>query len=266
MSDQQMMELKKTYDFYNFITNNDMTRLLDELKTKLHFKNRFFNDNHPVFAHIKKLFDDHKIVLAPNELLFRARKIKPEDERKSSPADTERNFYGFNKKDSFVPQLKKMKENRANAKGIPCLYTAREQETAIAEVRPFAGNKISVAKIQLLHDLKIFDLFIEPNLSHDEVLKQSPSDLWFGIAFLFSIPYEDTSENEYLLTQCISEYIQLSGFDGIQYSSSLNEGGKNIVLFNCKNEDDGGKYNICEPICSNICTVKNIEHNFEFYN
>ena len=262
MNDPKIIELMKINNCYNYITDNDFAKVLDEFKHKLHCENRFFNENHSIFDHIKKLFDDHTITLAQNELLFRARRIELININES---DMENDFFGFGKKDSFVPPAKKVPENRANSKGIPCLYTAKEKKTAIAEVRPFIGNDISVAAIQPLRDLKLFDLFINLNLPYGEFLKQSPSDIWVNIALPFSIPYEYTSENEYLLTQCISEFIQLSGFDGIQYSSSLSEGGKNIALFNCRNEDDGGKYDICEPIYSHCCTVKRIEYNFEFF-
>jgi hypothetical protein len=163
-----------------------------------------------------------------------------------------------NKKDSFVPPKEHIKASLANAMGIPCLYTAKDQKTAIAEVRPFLGNEISVATIQPIRELKIFDLFIDHN--YNEI-----ANIWFGLGLAFSIPYENTSKNEYLLTQCVSEYLKKSGFDGIQYSSSHNEGGKNIALFNCKHEYDGGKYDICEPTVSNCCIVKRIKHECEYF-
>ena len=267
MNDPKIMELKKKYDFNNFITENEHAKIIDDFNRKLHFENRFFNENHPVFDLVKRKFDEHTITLAQNELLYRARKIEDEDSKEIfTEKYFEEDFYGFNKKDSFVPPAKKILENRANSKGIPCLYTAKEEKTAIAEVRPLIGKKISVATIRPLRDLKLFDLFINPDLPHNEIYKQQSYAIWFGIALPFSIPYECTSENEYLFTQCISEFIQISGFDGIQYSSSLYEGGKNIALFNCKHEDDGGKYDICEPFFSHICTVKRIEHCFEFFN
>jgi len=260
--DSKIKELMKMYHYYTSITNNAFAKVLDDFMHSLHHEKRFFNENHPIFDHIKKLFDNHTIILSPNELLFRARKFESVEETKSYK---ENDFYGFNKKDSFVPPKEKTQENRANSKGIPCLYAAKNEETAIAEIRPLIGKDISVATIRPLRDLKLFDLFINPDLPHTEVFNQSPSDIWFGIAFLFSIPYDNILENKYLVTQCISEFIRISGFDGIQYSSSLCEGGKNIALFNCKNEDDG-KYDICEPVESKVRTIQGIIHNLGFFN
>ena len=267
MNDPKIIELKKIYDFYNFLSNNTISKTLDEFKHKLHFENRFFNDNHSIFSCIKKSFGDHTIQLTKGELLYRARKIENEDGCKfCKDGYFEEGFYAYNKRDSYVPPLKIIKANRANTEGIPCLYAAKEEKTAIAEVRPFLGNEISVAGIQIKRDLTIFDLYLDLNIKDIEIIKLSSPDIWLGIAFAFSIPYENTSKNEYLLTQCVSEYVQLSGFDGIRYSSSLDENGKNIVLFNCKHIDDGGNYDIFEPISSHICIVNNIKHLYGFIN
>jgi len=267
MNDPKIIELMKMYSFYNDIIDNDKSKILEEFNKKLHHENRFFNDNHPLFTHIKNKFEYHTITLNQDEWLFRARKVEDNDyDNFTKEGYFEEDFYGYNKKDSFTPPMKKISANRANSDGIPCLYTAKDVKTAIAEVRPFLGDTISVANILPVHDLKLFDLSFDVNIHDINIANIPPSDIWFlGIVFAFSIPYEKTSKNEYLLTQCISEYIRLSGFDGIQYSSSLNNNGINIALFNCKNEDDGGKYDICEPISSHCCTVKSIDYCFEFY-
>ena len=266
MNDLKILELKRNYDFYNFLANNGRSTVLDDFQKVLHHENRFFINNHKIFEHIKSLFDEYTIVLSMNELLFRARKVESNDVTKFCTDEyNEEEFYGYNKKDSFVPLMKNINANRANAKGIPCLYAAKEEKTAIAEIRPFLGSTVSVATIKLVRDLKIFDLYFDYDMSNSDIVKLPLADIWFGLAFAYSIPYENSSQNEYLLTQCVSEYFQISGFDGIQYSSSLNEGGKNLALFNCKHENDFGKYETCEPISSHCCIIKNIKHEYEFY-
>jgi len=232
----------------------------EDFTTTLYKKTRFFNQNHKIFSHIKALFEGCSITLTPNDFLFRARKIEPED---FDILDKEDNFLGFAKKDSFVPKRKDMRSNRANSSGIPCLYAARDEKTAISEIRPFLCNEISIATIRPVRNLKLFDLYFSLEQHYNEIIKPPHSDFWFNIALKYSVPYENSMRNEYLLTQCISEYVQLEGFDGIQYASSLNEGGKNIVIFNCKHEEEGRKYEICEPICSTIRYIKRIEHYFE---
>ena len=265
MEEPKVIELKKTYDFYNYLTKNVVSKILEDFKHKLHFENRFFNETHPVFCYLKKTLEEHTNKLSQNDLVYRAR-IAEEKFNFCKEGYFEEDFYGYNKKDSFVPPENKMQANRANAEGIPCLYAAKDEKTAVAEVRPFIGNRISVATIQVKRDLKIYDLFFDLSKSEKEIINYTPFKIWLGIAIAFSIPHENNAKNEYLLTQCISEYIQLAGFDGIQYSSSLDEGGKNLVLFNCKNIEDGGNYEICEPIFSHVCIVSSIKHRYGFIN
>jgi len=107
-------------------------------------------------------------------------------------------------------------------------------------------------------------LFPNPHQQYVDIIKPPHSEFWFNIVIEFSITYENTSRNQYLLTQCVSEFIRHEGFDGIQYSSSLHEGGKNIAIFNCKHEDDGGKYDICEPINSDIRFIISVDYKIKY--
>jgi hypothetical protein len=49
--------------------------------------------------------------------------------------------------DRMRPLPGRAKEGRANPKGIPYLYLASIRETALAEVRPWIGSRISVAQV-----------------------------------------------------------------------------------------------------------------------
>jgi hypothetical protein len=264
LNDLKVIELYKTNNLFTWLSKSEENIALLDFSEKLKFTTRFFNNNHPVFKHIKKLFELSTIIITPEDLLYRARKIKNEDNdiynEKNNKINIEDFFYGYDKKNSFVCLAKDVQANRTNSAGIPCLYTAREEKTAISEILPFIGTEISVARIRPSRNLKLFDLYFHPNQYYNDVVKPPRSDFWLSIAIKFSIPYEDTSFNEYLFTQCLSEYFKQEGFDGIQYSSSLNEGGKNIAIFNCKHEDDGGNYDICEPICSDIVFIRSINY------
>lgn len=253
-------DLAQMHDFVSCISgpreeNNDLLEFLNII----HYHTRFFLNDHPIFDRVKNLFDGCKISLTPDETIFRARKYDFSDNLK---LQRQEGFWGFNRKDSFVPPIKFTQANRANSTGIPCLYTSKDIKTAIAETRPFLGNKISVSEIKPKRELKLFDFYIDPSRNYLEILRPPHSDLWLDIAIYFSRPYENSSKDEYLFTQCISDFLRLSSFDGIQYSSSLNEGGKNVAIFNCRNEDDCGDYDICEPMCSHTYIVNRIDHCF----
>jgi hypothetical protein len=233
---------------------------------------------HPLFTSIEELFDRFPpFDLKQDEIIYRARKLKPFEQidNENDPID----FIGFGRKDSFVPQKDKVPQNRGNFKGVPCLYASTSANTAIAEIRPYKENEISIAEIKIKKELKLFDLclptdHISSYFMHSHPFKDvAPNNLndqeanYFNlkdkIACMFAIPYEFTENDEYLPTQYISEYIRNSErFDGIRYTSSLSSDGENIIIFDCKNEDDcqckDEAYIICEPRSSRLYVVENV--------
>jgi RES domain len=58
------------------------------------------------------------------------------------------------------PRLEYAKEGRVNSTGIPVLYLASEEETAISEVRPWVGSEVSVAQFKILRDLNAVNLSV----------------------------------------------------------------------------------------------------------
>jgi hypothetical protein len=127
-------------------------------------------------------------------------------------------------------------EGRVNPKGIPCLYVASDQETAMAEVRPWVGSKLSLGQFQLTKNLKLIDF----SVGHDSKLQPlfdepAPEELdeniWAQVDRAFSEPVEPThSLAEYVPTQVIAELFRSNGFDGVVYKSKLGPG-LNFGLF-----------------------------------
>jgi hypothetical protein len=71
-------------------------------------------------------------------------------------------------------------EGRVNPKGTPCLYGAKDKLTAIAEIRPWIGEVVSVALFKVRPGLKIVDCFTEHGTEHDgsgfsSLLKTKPT-------------------------------------------------------------------------------------------
>lgn len=143
-------------------------------------------------------------------------------------------------------------EGRANPKGIPALYVATDPDTAMSEVRPNLASSISLAELEVCHDLKIVDCTMKmrserldafvalPTMEERELfLKQSPASqddlaytIWGDIDDAFTQPV-NLSDNiaDYTPTQIIAEYIKAAGYDGIQYKSGYETCGHNLVLF-----------------------------------
>jgi len=267
ISQSQLQEIKTSIEITNDpeIKKNLIFHLfLNQLKCE----KRFFCD-HEFFNILKENFERYTIEINEEKTLYRARRTNDVEfnERRTQlfeidywlgSDDTSLDtimFQGFDKRGSFVPEH--IYPNRANTSSISVLYCADSLNTAISEVRPFKSTVVSVASIKLNKTpLKLF------NLTYPEELKNKAYSFIYNIEHpywhnilsnLFSIPHEHSNNDEYLATQCISEYIRLSGkFDGIIYESSLDDEGNNIVLFNCKHDD----YSICEPINSNIYIIE----------
>lgn len=142
----------------------------------------------------------------------------------------------------YAPPKDSTTSGRANPQGIPYLYLSKDYETTVYEARATFLDNISIGKFQL-KDGKELTLV-------DFTSKQSPFDHDIDIVSFTKarltrdIISQDLSEPlrrydselEYIPTQFICEYIRFfTKADGIQFNSSLEKGGVNIVLFDQSN-------------------------------
>lgn len=136
-----------------------------------------------------------------------------------------------------APPPRLARGGRANPEGFSYLYCALEPETAIIETGRFPGAVVSLYQFRARKPLRLADLrdkhsIIEPlgtpNLA--EVVKNSTLLGSLGRALGEPIHPED-SNIEYLPTQYLAEVIRSEGYDGICYSSALNQEGTNVVIF-----------------------------------
>jgi hypothetical protein len=140
-----------------------------------------------------------------------------------------------------APSLKFISAGRANPQGIPYLYLSRAKETTVYETRATYLDTISIGTFQI-PDTTILKLV-------DFTSKESPFNyvdtiISFAIGRLLrDVVSQDLSkpmrrydsELEYIPTQFICEYIRvITGADGIQFNSSLDQDGVNVVLFDPK--------------------------------
>lgn len=126
-------------------------------------------------------------------------------------------------------------EGRANAKGIPCLYLATRQETAIAEVRPWIGMTVSIGLYQLERDVCVVNCVTDDHRSmiynHEPDAAERERCVWQDIDRAFSRPVTRRDDfADYAPTQVIAEFFREKGLDGVAYGSSLGEG-HNVALF-----------------------------------
>ena len=147
------------------------------------------------------------------------------------------------------PLSDRAREGRANPSGIPMLYLASDEQTAISEVRPWIGSEVSVSQVRIVRALKAIDLSVGHGLSvvkqinFDELIgKQEPSRekkekaVWIEIDNAFSQPItlsDDTAD--YAPTQILAELFRDNGYDALVYRSQFGEKGYNVSLFDLDN-------------------------------
>lgn len=147
--------------------------------------------------------------------------------------------------------LPNCREGRINPKGIPSLYLAADQKTAMSEVRPWIGAVGTLAKFSTTRDLSLVDCTTSRSVTPEQLatmrracgLLQVPTpeerdqSLWEVINSAFSEPITltDTSA-DYAPTQVLAEMFRSKGFDGIKFKSSLGTG-INVALFQLTDAD-----------------------------
>jgi hypothetical protein len=137
------------------------------------------------------------------------------------------------------PPDKSTSAGRANPQGIPYLYLSKSLETTLYEIRATFLDNISIGVFRVIDDtyLKLVDFTSRqsPFNSMGNILNFTKGRLIRNaISRELSKPLRRyDSELEYIPTQFICEFIRyITGADGLQFYSSLDETGVNIVLFN----------------------------------
>ena len=135
----------------------------------------------------------------------------------------------------MLPLRDEAVEGRANPKGIPLLYAATDEDTAMAEVRPWVGSLVSVGTFEVLRDLKVVNFALAQSVNHIFLAEPSPKKraaaVWNAIDRAFSTPVTPRdSLADYAPTQVIAEMFRDAGLDGIAYRSALGQG-HNVALF-----------------------------------
>ncbi|HCE5725382.1 TPA: RES family NAD+ phosphorylase [Pseudomonas aeruginosa] len=197
-----------------------------KLRTELMEENRFFpsdaiSDERMYYLTSQLILDNEQI---PN-VWFRARIQETE-----SPHPIDK---------MGAPPKDKATHGRANPAGISYLYMASDSATAISEIRPHTGERVTVAEFQIVEPVKLADLR-EPRKLVTPFICESESDLAqlrADIDFLERLGEELTrpvlprsAAIDYIPSQYLCELIKKIGFDGVIYKSSVGEQ-MNIALF-----------------------------------
>ncbi|AMM89642.1 hypothetical protein UP15_11825 [Bacillus pumilus] len=191
-------------------------------------------------------------ILQKGEIFYRAR-IGTGDKNVSIPFDA-------NLSDMGMPPPDMVRMGRANPDGIRYLYLANEKETAIAEVRPWCGAKVTIGDFKLRDNILSMDLSYSSQMSLFKIINSEQIETTMSeIAFFKNLSSEMSkpispheSYLEYIPTQFITEVIKSVGYKGMVFNSSLSDG-LNVVLFSQE---------CIDIIRTDLYTVQSINYTF----
>ena len=238
--------------------NGDLTFLREEtwdaLREEVMHKNHWFHDNELQLEYLANAFQNVAFSEAEESSWYRC--------RIAGSGDT------YRRKDMGAPPRDKVKYGRVNPSGIQCLYLASDTETAIAEVRPHAGETVYVAegrgKLEGIVDLCNPRSRVSPfTLKSSSEIMKVRNDLSFlrHLGVELSSPVQPSSSSyEYIPSQYLCEFIKYKGFNGILYKSSVCSTGRNLALFDpnwCNNFTNLRSYQI-STFSVSICEKNSI--------
>lgn len=132
-----------------------------------------------------------------------------------------------------------LQSNRMNPPGITMFYGAETPRLAVAESR---GSKLSVGRFETTRAIRILDLARLRKVPG--FFSEASRGELQGLAFFHQLSYamakpverSDRVHVDYIPTQIVTEFLRDFAFDGspidgIQYTSALEYGGANVVLF-----------------------------------
>jgi RES domain-containing protein len=211
---------------------------------QVRFTNRFSLDENGerFIAAVLRYAKQYKMAtLQSNASLFRARINNADDHYNAWPIDK-----------MGAPPVASAGHGRINPRGIPYLYLASDKETAVSEVRPWIGCRLTVAEFRLNTDKHMINF----RRDHAQTVVgdnkfNNPVVTWRElISWMFSAPFDPRDDTAYVPTQYLAERIKREGIDGIMYDSALNPDGYNIAFFDTTS---------AEPIGREVAEVKTIK-------
>jgi hypothetical protein len=216
------VEVEDLFFFGEYERTYLLSTMWAELRRELQEQNRYFAGRGIVSDIEDALRSDLIRITLRQDTLYRVRATTTDDALK--------------KEEMGAPPANRSTAGRANPAGIPYLYLASDQETAICEVRPHNNEKLTVGSFRLATSVTCIDLRdprIGSPFQHGSKLRDVVGVLGFlrHLGHELSLPIGNQRRDlDYLPTQYLCELIKNLGYDGVLYRSGLSDG-YNIALF-----------------------------------
>lgn len=193
--------------------------------TELKHRNRFHTQCVNIDM-LKTFIECVREVHRKGEVLFRARNC-------STPK-------GYRRSEMGAPPCDRATAGRVNPEGISVLYLSDSHETTFCETRSAVYDYVAVGRFVLQKDMAMINLAaldkISPLVGIDRGFDIGQYAV--NIEHLRKITSEiakplrrQDSALDYLPTQYISDYIRSQGYDGIEFASTMRQGGVNYAIF-----------------------------------
>jgi hypothetical protein len=195
---------------------------------------------------VRKTIRDRDVRLQKGKMLHRAQLGTDWEEDRNGKGEVIGGIQLGYSAERMKPRPFQSKEGRVNPAGIPVLYLAITEQTAISEVRPWIGRDVSVAQFKIQRDLKGINLSVGhsnrsfDHLTLDELVGEKEPDaqakekaVWTDIDNAFSRPVTPSDDaTDYVPTQILAELFRNAGYEFVVYKSQFGEKGYSVVLFN----------------------------------
>lgn len=211
-------------------------------------------DEYPVTKAIKNNEKSSELIEIANIESFKIKFERINDfiediEKLSIPDDSKKSYYrarkgydGYRKNGYEIKPHKGTKigappnniatSGRANREFMSFLYLSEDEETAINEVRPFPGDKVSVGKFKPTKKLNLFYLYNHDILGNSDSYESIMQlEKIAALNNYFSRPTGSDGKSIYVVTQMFVEALALKGYDGIAFESSFTKK-INYTIFN----------------------------------
>jgi hypothetical protein len=212
---------------------------------EIKFKNRFFLTETVDLKLLAELLNNFSKSYDKGKIFYRAR-ISDES--------------GMDLDKMGKPPADKATAGRANPKGIPYLYLSTKAETTLYESRSTYLDYITIAEFKLIESIRVVSLraiaAVSPFVFGDQLSNYIVHQKYLSrLEQELSKPIRRfDKELDYLPSQYLCEYVKSLGYDAIEYSSSMIEGGINIAVFN------DGKL---EAKSSEVFEITNVNLNYQ---
>jgi hypothetical protein len=226
-----IIDASSCYDTYCIVRGGSWKDFSNSIKETNRFHNVMFNSDS-----FEKILESVGKIYPLDTCFFRARIASDKN--------------GFDLSEMGAPPKGKRSAGRINPEGISVLYLSSDSETVLREVRATVFDYGTIGEFKLKKHIKVANLSaisstspfryvdIERYAANREVFKEISAEIAKPLR-------RNDSPLEYLPTQYIAEFIKSKGFDGVEYASTLKEGGFNIAVFDEKIFD-----------CINVKTVE----------